>query len=64
MALYKNCFILNNGISESSGSMGDTSVKTVQRESVKQLGTTSLNSVNQGQAQHRPSMETDQAQKA
>jgi len=61
---YINCFTSNTGISESYGFMGDTSGKNSSaRGSVKQLGTTSLNSVNQGQAQYRPSMETGQAQK-
>ena len=38
----------NNGVDESSGFMGDTAVKTVERESVKQLSTKSLKPVNQG----------------
>ena len=37
---------LNTGKGESSGFMTDTSVKTVKRESVNQLNTTPLNSVN------------------
>ena len=35
---------LNNGMSESSGCMSNTSVQLVWRESVKQLSTTPLNS--------------------
>ena len=38
----------NNGVDESSGFMGDNAVKTVERESVKQLSTKSLKPVNQG----------------
>ena len=44
-------------MNESSGFKGDTSVKTVKRESVKQLSTT-LNSANQGQTWRHPCIET------
>ena len=36
-------------IGESSGFMGDTVVEIVARESMKQVGTTPLNSTSQGQ---------------
>ena len=38
--------VLNNGMGETSGFMGNTSVKIVERESVEQLSTTHLNSIN------------------
>ena len=44
-------------MNESSGFKGDTSVKTVKRESVKQLRTI-LNSVSQGQTWRHPCIET------
>ena len=45
--------VLNNGMGKSFGYMGDISVKIVWGESVKQLGTTSLNSSDHGQKWRR-----------
>ena len=53
----------NNDIGAASGLMGDISVEKVNRESVKQLSTTSLNSINQGQIRQRPCIETRQVNK-
>ena len=41
-----NFAFINNGMRESFGVVENASVKTVQRESVKQLITTPLNSIN------------------
>ena len=49
---------LNNGLSESSGCMSNTSVQLVWRESVKQLHTAPLNSFKQGKTWQRPCIET------
>ena len=49
---------LNNGLTETSGLRTDTSVKTVERESVKQLSTTPLNWLNQGQTWQRSGIQT------
>ena len=46
------------GQNESSGSISYTSVKTVHRESVQQLGTTQQNSFKQGQTRQSPYTDT------
>ena len=49
---------LNKGMSESSGILSDRSVKIAEREGVKQLTTTPLNSTEQGETWQHPCIKT------
>ena len=46
MTLNKELPALKNGLNESSGFVSESSVKIAERETVKQLSVTPLNSIN------------------
>ena len=54
---------LNSGWNESFSVISEISEKILERESVKQLSTTALNSLNQGQSRQHPRIETQHMEK-